>query len=147
VVVIAGTGSIAYGRTQDGRDARAGGWGYLMGDEGSAYSIGRAALQAASQALDGRGDPTLLTQAVPAHFGLQTLYEVHTAVYSLAISRPQIAGLAAVVAQTARQGDQVTTDLLAEAGQALAQSALAVVDRLNMLPAGANVYTTGGVFQ
>lgn len=147
VVVIAGTGSIAYGRLEDGREARAGGWGYLIGDEGSAYSIGRAALQAASQAVDRRGVPTTLTRTIPEFFQRTTMQEVRDIVYTPAIDRPQIAGLAAVVTRAAQQGDSVALDLLAEAGQELAEAAVAVMRQLNTLEAGMKVYTTGGVFK
>ncbi len=147
VVVIAGTGSVAYGRLEDGREARVGGWGYLFGDEGSAYSIGRAALQAASQAVDGRRSSTALSQDIPAFWGLATMHEVHDAVYTPKISRPQIAELAAVVSQTARKGDATAMDLLADAARALADMAYAVIVKLDTLQAGINVYTTGGVFR
>ena len=60
MALVAGTGSVAYGRNAAGKTARAGGWGYLAGDEGSAYWIGREALAALALALDGRGPPTAL---------------------------------------------------------------------------------------
>ncbi len=63
VVVVAGTGSIAYGRDAQGRAARAGGWGYVLGDEGSGYWLGRHALRAVVRAADGRGRTTSLTPA------------------------------------------------------------------------------------
>ncbi len=147
VVVIAGTGSIAYGRLENGRDARAGGWGYLFGDEGSAYRIGCAALQAASHAADRRGPPTALLQDIPAYFQMPSLRAVREAVYTPAIQRPQIAGLAAVVAQAASAGDRVAAVLLDQAGRDLAAAALAVIAQLDRLDSGMNVYTTGGVFR
>ncbi|NPV67698.1 MAG: ATPase [Anaerolineae bacterium] len=147
VVVIAGTGAVAYGQTADGRRARSGGWGYLMGDEGSAYDLGIQALRAATQAADGRGAPTMLMDAVPGYFGAGDLHALHTLIYSGAVSRPQIAALARVVSQAAADGDGVARMLLAEAGQALARAALAVLARLEMLESGMAVYPTGGVFQ
>jgi N-acetylglucosamine kinase-like BadF-type ATPase len=147
VVVIAGTGSIAYGRLENGRDARAGGWGYLIGDEGSAYQIGRGALRAASHAADRRGPPTTLLQRIPEHFRMPTLRAVRDAVYTPAIQRPQIAALAAVVAQAAYAGDQVAAGLLDQAGRDLAAAALAVIAQLDMQDSGMNVYTTGGAFR
>src|ERR1041384_2178791 len=62
LVLICGTGSIVYGRTITGELIRAGGWGYLFGDEGSGYTIGIAALRAVMQSYDGRGPKTLLSQ-------------------------------------------------------------------------------------
>ena len=61
VALVSGTGSIAFGRAPDGRTARGGGWGYLLGDEGSAYALVLAGLQAVARAADGRGEPTCLT--------------------------------------------------------------------------------------
>lgn len=145
-VVIAGTGSIAYGRLADGREARAGGWGYIMGDEGSGYDIGLAALRAASQASDGRAGPTALLQRIPEHFGLSDLSAVHRAVYAGEIARPQLAALARVTAAAAAAGDDIARGLLVDAGRELARCALAVVTQLGGPAAGlAVVYPTGGV--
>ncbi|MFI5077071.1 MAG: N-acetylglucosamine kinase, partial [Vicinamibacteria bacterium] len=69
IVVIAGTGSIAYGRNARDEAARAGGWGYVLGDEGSGYWIGRHALRAVVRESDGRGHATAMTPLVLAHFG------------------------------------------------------------------------------
>ena len=70
VVLISGTGSIAYGVNRQGLAARAGGWGTSLGDEGSGYWIGRRALKAVARATDGRGPHTRLTALVLAHFSL-----------------------------------------------------------------------------
>ena len=147
VVVIAGTGSIAYGRLDDGREARAGGWGYLMGDEGSGYDIGRHALRAVTQASDGRGPATRLSKTILAHYGLADLWAVHRAIYTGAIDRPALAGLTAIVAEAAGAGDGVALDLLAAAGRDLARAALAVIQALDQTAAGLAVYVTGGVFR
>lgn len=145
VVVVAGTGSVAYGQLDDGRSARAGGWGYLIGDEGSAFDVGRLALQAASHAIDGLGQPTLLVQSIPQYFHLPTYADVRDAVYTPAVTRPRIAGLARIVTEGARQGDPVCIGILAGAGRVLAQMALAVIGRLEQM--GMNIYLTGGIFQ
>jgi N-acetylglucosamine kinase-like BadF-type ATPase len=148
VVVIAGTGAVAYGQLADGRSAKAGGWGYIMGDEGSGYDIGRSALVAASQAADGRSEqPTQLLHSIPAFFGIADLKAVHTAIYGGQITRPQIARLTVPVVAAAEAGDAVAKRLLDSAGQQLALSALAVVDQLGMIQTGLDVFPTGGVFQ
>jgi len=67
VVIVSGTGSIVYGRNANGEAARAGGWGHMIGDEGSGYWIGREALSAVMRAYDGRGPATRLTDAILAH--------------------------------------------------------------------------------
>ncbi len=147
VVVIAGTGSVAYGQLAGGRDARAGGWGWLIGDEGSAFSIGRAALQAATHAADGRGEATVLLKSLVDHFHMPSLWEVRNAVYTPVITRAQIAGLATLVTAAAQQGDAVAIRLLDQAGRDLAAIALGVIKQLGMLDTGMTVYTTGGVFK
>ena len=70
VVIISGTGSIAYGRNAAGEAARSGGWGYVLGDEGSGYWIGRAALRAVLREADHRGPATALTPMLLDHFGV-----------------------------------------------------------------------------
>src|SRR5712691_2741079 len=73
IVVIAGTGSIVYGRNANSDAARAGGWGHIIGDEGSGYWIGREALAASMRAVDGRGPATQLTDDVLEHFGIEDI--------------------------------------------------------------------------
>src|SRR5512133_3967195 len=73
VLVLAGTGAIAYALDEKGREAYTGGWGYLMGDEGSAAWIAPRAISAATQAVDGRGPATVLSRAIPRHFGVADL--------------------------------------------------------------------------
>jgi len=147
VVVIAGTGSVAYGRLADGREARAGGWGWLIGDEGSAFSIGRAALQAAAHAADRRGEPTVLLQRLVDYFQMPSFWDLRNALYTPAITRAQIAGLAALVTAAAQAGDTVAIGLLDQAGRDLAAIAVGVIKQLGMLDTGMTVYTTGGVFK
>src|SRR5688572_10315640 len=124
VLVIAGTGAVAYGEREDGRSARTSGWGYIMGDEGSGYDIGCGALRAATQTSDGRGQPTLLLERIPQHFGVSDLRAVHKGIYSYAITRPQIASLSSVVGAAAQEGDTVARNLLRQAGGHLAVAAL-----------------------
>ncbi len=146
VVVIAGGGSIAYGRLDDGREIRVGGWGYLLGEEGSGYWIGLEAIRLAFRAFDGRGEPTELLARVPAHLRVADLMELHRKVYAHEISRGDIASLSAVVTEAARAGDAVAVGVLAHAGRELGQAALAVIDRLGRRDSGLPVYYTGGVF-
>jgi N-acetylglucosamine kinase-like BadF-type ATPase len=147
VIVIAGTGAVAYGELADGRSAKSGGWGYIMGDEGSGYDIGCGALRTATQASDGRGRQTLLLERIPPHFGLTDLRAVHTGIYSFQITRPQIAGLASLVGAAAHEGDLVAQELLCSAAKHLALASLAVIEKLGMIYSGMTVYTTGGVFR
>jgi N-acetylglucosamine kinase-like BadF-type ATPase len=146
VVVIAGTGAIAYGRLDDGRDVRSSGWGYTMGDEGGGYWLGIEAIRAACKAYDGRAEPTTLVERILQHFGVDDLYALWTIIYSQQLPRAQIASLAAVVAAAATAGDAAAVELFRRAAGELAEAALAVIDRLGQTESGLNVYVTGGVF-
>jgi len=130
LALISGTGSLAYGEDAAGRNARAGGWGYLLGDEGSGYAIGLAALRAVMRAADGRGPATALTAAVLAHWGLQQPQELVRHVYRPELGRTEIAALAALVDAAAGQGDAVARALTAEAGRELALAVQAVARQL-----------------
>ena len=107
VIVIAGTGAVAYGRLDSGAEARSGGWGYLIGDEGSGYWIGIEAIRAACQASDGRGEPTTLIERIPEHLHVDDLRALHRKLYAQEIPRGAIASLAAVTADAAQDGDAV----------------------------------------
>ncbi|MBI3980185.1 MAG: BadF/BadG/BcrA/BcrD type ATPase [Chloroflexi bacterium] len=144
VVVIAGTGSIAFGRDAAGRTARAGGWGYLLGDEGSGYWIGREALAAVGRAADGRGPATALTAAVTAAWHLPAPPDLLDAVYGTPALRPKIAALAPLVAAVAAQGDPTACAILDRAGDELALAAAAVLQQLNCA-APPTVVLAGGV--
>lgn len=147
VVVIAGTGAVAYGEDGQGASAKTGGWGYIMGDEGSAYDIGILALRAATSAADGRMPPTPLGTLIPAYFGVDSLEAVHRLIYSGAVERPRIAGLAAVVSRSAAEGDKIARALLVRAGADLATAVIAVLARLGQVRAGMSIYPVGGVFR
>ena len=132
LVVIAGTGSIVYGRDADGRAARAGGWGYLLGDEGGGFWIGRAALSAVVRQYDGRGPATLLTGLTLNELGLVSPSELIHAVYDRDFQPSAIAGLAAIVARAAGAGDAVAAEILRRAASELTTGATAVLTALRM---------------
>jgi N-acetylglucosamine kinase-like BadF-type ATPase len=147
VVVISGTGSAAYGANAAGDAVETGGWGYLMGDEGSGYDIGIRALRAATHAFDRSGPPTALERAIPAHFGNADLWALHPRIYSGELGRPQIAEIASVVAVAAHAGDAPALQILASAAEALANLPIAVLERLGALDQALPVAMTGGVFK
>jgi N-acetylglucosamine kinase-like BadF-type ATPase len=130
IAVISGTGSIAMGRTTDGQAARTGGWGWAMGDEGSGYAIGLEALRAVTRAADGRGPKTALTEAVLTHWGLDEPEALIDTVYQTPFPRAQIAALAATVAAMAGAGDEVSRNIIRQAGRELALAATTVARAL-----------------
>jgi N-acetylglucosamine kinase-like BadF-type ATPase len=132
VGVVCGTGSICVGRNRAGRTARADGWGFILGDEGSGYALGRAAMRAVMRAYDGRGPATLLTEGVLAHWSLPNPEALITVVYIEDASPARIASLASVVNQAADAGDGVALEILRVGGNGLACTIGAVVRNLEM---------------
>lgn len=129
VAVIAGTGSVAWGRAADGTEARAGGWGYLLGDEGSGYWVGREAVRHALGRAD-RGEPVdALSQALVADCGLAAPGALLDHFYAHP-DRRYWAGRSRLVAELAGDGDPAAEAILARAAAALAALADAVRTRL-----------------
>jgi len=132
VVVIAGTGSIAYGRDAHGRTARAGGWGYTISDEGSAHWIGAAAVSALLRVIDHTEDgqataeASLLFGEMKAAWGLGSVDELAGA----ANATSRFARLFPAILTAADAGDALAQRVLAQAGRELAQLAAIVVRRL-----------------
>ena len=147
VVVVAGTGSIAYGRNAAGQAARAGGWGYLLGDEGGGFWIGRAALSAVVRQFDGRGPATLLTGMVLQHMHLASPTELIHEIYYRDLQRHTIAGLAALVQDATDAGDAVAAQILVRAGGELAAAAASVITRLGMRGEAFPIVLAGGIFR
>jgi N-acetylglucosamine kinase-like BadF-type ATPase len=142
MIVVSGTGSIAYARNHRGETLRAGGWGASFDDPGSGYDLGRKAIAAALGDFDGRGQRTVLTSRICRALKLSDISQV--ALKKLEIQ--QVAALFPLVAEAARQGDRVARRLCAQAASDLAQLALALAPRLGrrgMLP----VVCAGGVFR
>lgn len=101
VALISGTGSLAWGRSVTGQTARAGGWGYLLGDEGSGHAIALAGLRAVVRAVDGRGKPTALRQSFLEHFEVETPADLIEKIYDPRFSRRKLADLSYLVFQAA----------------------------------------------
>jgi N-acetylglucosamine kinase-like BadF-type ATPase len=147
VVVIAGTGSIAYGRNDRNEAARAGGWGYMLGDEGSGFWIGRAALRAVLREADRRGPHTALTQLLLEYFGVARAQDIIHHVYTATLKPTAIAALAQCVQSAFRQGDEVAIGILRGSADQLEQSALSVARRLEMVGSGFPFVLAGGMFR
>ncbi len=146
IIVISGTGCVAAGINSGGEYRRAGGWGYLAGDEGSGYDIGRKALMAAYRALDGSGQPTGLTNAFKRRFRVGALEDALPEIYSNGMTVDEIARLAPLISRMASK-DRVSRQILSNAGIALAELVCAVARRLRMAHVPLTVSTVGGVFK
>jgi N-acetylmuramic acid 6-phosphate etherase len=145
VALIGGTGSFAFGRSRDGRTCRAGGWGFLFGDEGSAYAIAVAGLRAAAQSADGRGPATRLLADFLRRWDLAEPLALIPAAYGIAADRAAIASLAEVVTAAAEAGDAVARKILERAADDLAAVVAAVARRLGISAASFPLALTGGL--
>lgn len=129
LLLISGTGSIAYGRSRDGSDARAGGWGHLLGDEGSAFRLGFDALARGLRSWEGRDLPTGLLDAGLAYFSLAEPSDLVPFVHSR-FDKKRIAGFARVVGEYRDRGDALAVDLFAAAARDLEALVLSVERRI-----------------
>lgn len=146
VVLIAGTGSIAYGIDATGRTARSGGWGYLLGDEGSAFWLGHAAVRQGIRAADGRGPATTLYDRICRKLGFATASDLVDWFYVQELSRTRVAQLASVVEEAADEGDAAAVDLLDQASGHLARAAQSVVRQLEF-PGTFPLVLSGGAYK
>lgn len=148
IIVISGTGSVAGGRNRRGEYARSGGWGYIVGDEGSAYYLGIECLRAVLWEYDGRGEATKLTPLVISHLGLREVDEIVRKVYVEGMSVKEVAALAPLVTAAAEEGDSVAKRIVDSAAWHLAKHATALAERLGLGEEGViKVAPVGGVFR
>jgi N-acetylglucosamine kinase-like BadF-type ATPase len=146
VIVIAGTGSIALGMGIDGHIARVGGWGWLVGDEGSAAVIGRNAVAAAFHSLDGTGPKTLVEEALARHFGLSLTRDLKRLVYASDFSARGFAALAALVSEVAARQDELAQKIIAQAASDLANSVVVLISKLAFGDQSVRIAPVGGAF-
>lgn len=151
VVVIAGTGSIAFGRTESGQEKRAGGWGPDISDEGSGYTIGRMATATVLEAFDGRRPPTLLRDLLLKRWNIQDEDGIierlrRPSGASGTLRRPLFGELFPCVLEAAEAGDAAAQDILRRAGQDLAALAIHVATALSFTERPL-ICTAGGIFR
>ena len=130
VIMISGTGSIAFGRNARGERARAGGWGHVFGDEGSGFDIARQALRSALRFEEGWGPPTALHQKLLEATGVHDAHDLLHRFYTPEFPRPKIAGYAPLVDEAARSGDPEASRILKGAAEQLGLLANAVSRKL-----------------
>ena len=143
IIVIAGTGSIAYARDEQGRVLRAGGWGIPFDDGGSGYDIGRQAVAAALKAFDGRGPQTALIERICEHLKLEEINEI----VARQLEHQEVAAIFPLVIDAAHEGDLVARHLCESASQVLAGLAIALLNRAGWARSKTHVVTSGGVFK
>ena len=147
IVVLAGTGSIAYGASRTGETARSGGYGSLLADEGSGYWLGHQALRASVRALDGRGPETRLQRLTFAALAAESMADVVRRVYEEALPKHRIAALAPLVEEARVAGDAVAAEIVRQGGAELALAASSVARQLSLGAEPYPVVLAGGAFK
>ncbi|HET6762344.1 MAG TPA: BadF/BadG/BcrA/BcrD ATPase family protein [Longimicrobiaceae bacterium] len=145
VLLIAGTGSVAYGRAVDGRIERCGGWGMVVGDEGSGFAVGRAGLAAALRAHDGRGAGTALLDVLMKQIGVADPRGIPP--WAGRAEKAAIAALARPVLAAAEAGDGVAMRLVTEQAGELARHVAALASQLGPWTGPVDVVFHGGTLR
>jgi N-acetylglucosamine kinase-like BadF-type ATPase len=146
IVVISGTGSVAFGRNAKNDEARAGGWGPTLGDEGSGFWIAREGLSAIVRAHDGRGFATAMTDLLCFEYDMCSPDDLPHFVYATETHVDDIARYGKLVIEAAQGGDDVARDILARGGSELAECVLAIARKLHMTDSEFPVAYVGGAF-
>lgn len=146
VIAIAGTGSIVYGISGSGQHFRVGGWGHLLGDQGSGYDIGLKTLQTVMLSYDGVEPPTQLTELVVGKLGLSSPPELRTWIYRPDIQKQQIADMAKLCIQAANSGDQAAISIMEKCAEQLARLTICLREKEDSLRFSP-VVVTGSIFK
>lgn len=147
IVQIAGTGSISFGINNQGERGRVGGWGYLIDDDGSGYSIGRDALIAVYRSFDERGSKTILTEKILHHFQVSSPPDLVKLIYAVGKSREMVSPISKLVVEAADEGDMVANHILQQSGEKIAESIVSLIRKLFSKHNGTiPVVLVGGVF-
>lgn len=145
VALISGTGSSAYGRNADGRAKRCGGWGYLLGDEGSGYAIGRAALRHALRSVEEGTAHEGLAHLVMSTLNVKTVTELTRTIYSKTDTRHAVAALSRVVSAAANNGDAHALQILDEAAADLAKLVARTAQAVELSTSNCPLAISGGL--
>ncbi|HUR54193.1 MAG TPA: BadF/BadG/BcrA/BcrD ATPase family protein [Gemmataceae bacterium] len=145
LAVIAGTGSIAFTIDESGKDGRAGGWGHLLGDEGSAFQVVLQSLRASARFADACGPRTALLDAFVSRMGLKEPRDLIPAVYRREWDRAALASLAPVVFEVTASGDEVALRVMRTQADELARTAAAAVKNSALPAKDLPVALAGGV--
>ncbi|HEX6086762.1 MAG TPA: BadF/BadG/BcrA/BcrD ATPase family protein [Thermoanaerobaculia bacterium] len=146
IVVISGTGSVAFGRNAEGAEGRAGGWGPTLGDEGSGFWIAREGLSAIVRAHDGRGFATRMTDLLCNEYEMCRPEDLPRFVYATETHVDDIARYGKLVIEAAEAGDDMAREILARGGAELAECVLAIARKLHMTDSEFPVAYVGGAF-
>ena len=142
--IISGTGSMAVCRNADQTMSHTGGWGYILGDEGSGYSIGLSGIKAAIRAAEGCAKETALLGECLEYFSINNIYDLIDLYYEKKVSRKKTAAFARIVGNCCKNGDEVSKNILLSEAEELSKTALGLLKNKNKNIA---IGLWGGVFQ
>jgi glucosamine kinase len=143
ILVISGTGSVACGRNESGKEARVGGWGSLLGDEGSGYAIGLEALRRVARGAEGRGPETGMEKAILTHLGLESPEALVS--WTGEAKKADIAALVPLVVDASKDGDGAAVEILVKAVEELGGHVLALLANLGPWSTPPKVALSGGL--
>ena len=146
IVTIAGTGSVVFGRNRTGQTMRVGGWGRLIGDEGSAHNIAMQAIKAVFRSYDSREKLFPLTDQLLRHFNVKSVPEIAALLNYGRITARTVASFALLVDEAAAGGDMNAYAIIEDAAEKLARPTRVIIDRLFADEHTINVYTSGSVW-
>lgn len=130
IVCISGTGSIAFGINEELKRARVGGWGYLINDGYSGFTVGKRLLEYVFTSFDEGKDSCELSDEVLAHFQVGSVTELIPVVYELGKTRDRVASVARIVVDKANTGDKVCTSIMENAAEVLLKDIKLLFHRL-----------------
>lgn len=142
--IISGTGSMAVCRNSDGTISHTGGWGYILGDEGSGYTIGLDGIKSAIRAAENCAPETALLSECLEYFSINNIYELIDLYYEKKVSRKKTAAFARIVSKCCENGDEVAKAILENEAKQLSQTALGLLKDKNK---DIEIGLWGGVFQ
>ena len=142
--IISGTGSMAVCRNSDGSMSHTGGWGYILGDEGSGYTIGLSGIKAAIRASEDCDEDTALVKECLDYFSINNIYDLIDLFYEKKVSRKKIAAFARLVSKCCENGDKVSEKIIKDEAKQLSQTALGLLKNKNK---DISIGLWGGVFQ
>lgn len=146
IIAISGTGSIVFGLTPAAEQYRAGGWGHILGDEGSGYDIGLRTLKAVTRSYDGILPPTRMTELLLQEYGFPAVSDLRSYIYKESVHKSDIAKFAEIGVRACEQGDSTAFNLVAQSARDLAAAAIAVIGKNDWF-ASCDLVTTGSIFK
>lgn len=147
IMIICGTGSNCFGINEEGQEAKANGWDFILGDEGSAYEIGIKALRSVMRAFDNRGKKTLLTHSILKELNLDDIQGLIDWCYNIPFSSERFAALTKTVCSSAELGDKISIKLLRDEAKEALASISVVAKKLKLSRKQFDIVYVGSVFR